>query len=165
MFFICSIVICLFRTWPYLCIYLCYRVLRPKEGVTIFKSLSYHTMLTTPQRYILWSNLNFSTSWSDPNFWTSLSDPTCHHHGRTPTSTVCLHGRQPNCLSTYSKVNSQLTLFQNLQILRTIASRHDIIHTPTLFPIWGLLWQLWLSYYLRTNVNCTQCYAPELRVK
>ena len=32
---------------------------------------------------------NFSTSWSDPNF-------------------NCLNGRQPNCLSTWPKVNSQL---------------------------------------------------------
>ena len=30
-------------------------------------------------------------------------------HGRTPTSTVCLNGRQPNSLSTSSKVNSQLS--------------------------------------------------------
>ena len=30
----------------------------------------------------------------------------------------------------WPKVNSQLSLFQNLQILRTITSRHDIIHTP-----------------------------------
>ena len=41
-----------------------------------------------------------------------------------PTSTVCLHGP----MSTF-----QLTLFQNLQILRTIASRHDVIHTPAHF--------------------------------
>ena len=30
---------------------------------TILKSLSYHTMLTTPKRS--WSNLNFSASWSE----------------------------------------------------------------------------------------------------
>ena len=38
-----------------------------------------------------------------------------------------------------------------------IVSRHDVIHTPVSFPIWGLLWQLWLSYPLRTSVDCTQC--------
>ena len=80
-----------------------------------------------------------------------------YHYGRTPTSTVCLNGRQPNSLSTLFKLNSQLPLFQNLQILRTIASGHDVIHTPASFPIWGLLWQLWLSYRLCTSVNCTQC--------
>ena len=40
--------------------------------------------------------------------------------------TVCLPG---------PKVNSQL---QNLQILRIIASGHDVIHTPAQFPIWDL---------------------------
>ena len=55
--------------------------------------------------------------------------PTSQNHGRTPTLTVCHWGRQPNCLSTWPKVNSQLTLFQNLQILRTLASEHDVIHT------------------------------------
>ena len=38
-----------------------------------------------------------------------------------------------------------------------IASRHAVIHTPVPFPIWGLLWQLWLSYPLRASVDCTQC--------
>ena len=62
-----------------------------------------------------------------------------------------------NCLPAWSNVNLQLTLFQNLQILRIIASGHDVIHTPASFPIWGLLWQLWLSNPLCTSVNCTQC--------
>ena len=82
-----------------------------KQFLKVFRN---HTMLTTPG--------------SDANFTTSLSDPTSHHHGGTPTSTVCLNGRQPNCLPTSSTVNSQLTLFQNLQILRTIASGHDSRH-------------------------------------
>ena len=90
---------------------------------------------------------------------------TSHHHDRTPTSTVCLNGRQLNCLSTWPKVNSQLPLFQNLQILRTIASGHDVIHTSAPFPIRGLLWRLWLSYPLRLRVSCTQCYAPEPRAE
>ena len=91
--------------------------------------------------------------------------PTSHHHGRTPTSTVCHWGRQLNCLPTSSKVNSQMTLFQNLQILRTIASGHDVIHIPARFRILVFLWQLWLSYPLRSSVNYTQCYAPELRAE
>ena len=79
--------------------------------------------------------------------------PISHHHGRTPNPTVCFNGRQPNYLPTWPKVNFQLTLFQNLQILRAIASEHDVIHTPAQFPIWGLLWQLWLSYPLRVSVK------------
>ena len=56
---------------------------------------------------------------------------TSQHHGRNSTSqpsastadnpTFCLHG---------PKSTFQLPLFQNLQILGTIASEHDIIHTP-----------------------------------
>ena len=37
------------------------------------------------------------------------------------------------------KSNSQLTLFQNPQILRTISSGHDIIHTPAPFSVWGVI--------------------------
>ena len=83
-------------------------------------------------------NLNFSTPLSDPTSQHHVRTPTSQHHGRTPTynhgrtptynhgrtppSTVCLNARQPNCLPAWSKVNSQLTLFQNLQILRIITS-------------------------------------------
>ena len=45
---------------------------------------------------------------------------------------------------------------------RPISSGHDVIHTPTSFPVWALLWQLWLSYPLRASVKCTQCYPPEV---
>ena len=89
--------------------------------------------------------------------------PTSQHHGRTPTSSVCLNDRQPNCLPTWSTVNSQMTHFQKLQILRTIASGYDVIHTPASFPLWDLLWQLWLSYHLRTSVNCTQCLCTWIK--
>ena len=58
--------------------------------------------------------------------------------------TTCLNGREHNCQPPWSNLNSQLTLFQNPQILRTISSGHDIIHTPVQFPVWGLLWQWWL---------------------
>ena len=111
------------------------------------------------QNSTLWQRTLFSAPMAE----TQLSS--CLAHSQLPTSTVCLNGRQPNCLPTWPKVNFQLPLFQNLQILRTIASRHDVIHTPASLPIWGLLWQLWLSYPLCTSVNCTQCYAPELRAK
>ena len=66
-----------------------------------------------------------------------LKNPTTSFNGPNPTlcpnsrnSTLCLHG---------SNFNSQLTLFQNPQIFRTISSRHDVIHTPTPFPVWGLI--------------------------
>ena len=66
----------------------------------------------------------------------------------------------PQLLNTM--VGTQLNLFQNLPNSQPISSRHDVIHTPAPFPVWGLLWQWWLSYPLRTSVNCTQCYAHEL---
>ena len=40
-----------------------------------------------------------------------------------------------NRLPPWSNLNSQLTLFQNPQILRTISSGHDVIHTPAPFPV------------------------------
>ena len=57
---------------------------------------------------------HFLNSWSDSNFSTSLPDPTSHHHGRTPTSTACHWGWQPNCLPTVSTVNSQLQLSDSM---------------------------------------------------
>ena len=82
------------------------------------------------------------------------------HHDWNSTSTVCHWRRQPNCQPTLSKVNSQLTLFQNLQILRTITFGHDAIHTPAPFPIWGFLWQWWLSYPLRTSIKLYPISVP-----
>ena len=73
-------------------------------------------------------------------------------HGRELNS-LCPNGRDKNCLPGWPIVNSQLTLFQSLQILRTIASGHDVIHTTPSFPIWGLLWQLWLSYPLHVSAE------------
>ena len=77
-----------------------------------------------------------------PHFSPSWSDPTSQHHGRTLTSTVSLNGRQPSCLSTWPKVNSQLPCFSKSSNSHPISSGHDVIHTPASFPIWGLLWQL-----------------------
>ena len=44
-----------------------------------------------------------------------------------------------NSLPTWSNLKSQLTLFQNPQILRIISSGHDVIHTPAPFPVWGFI--------------------------
>ena len=52
-------------------------------------------------------------------------------------------------------VGPQMNLFQNPLNFQPISSRHDVIHTPASFPVWGLLWQSPVSYPLRTSVNCT----------
>ena len=102
---------------------------------------------TSKSQLLTWSNLKSSTSWSDPNFSLSRSD---HNFN-------CLSQWQTTQLSAYI-IQSQLPAdsFHNLQILKTIVFEHDVIHTLASFPIWGLLWQLWLSYPLPTSVNCTQ---------
>ena len=61
------------------------------------------------------------------------------------------------------KSNSQLTPFQNPQILRTISSWFDVIHTPTPFPVWGFIMTMVIvisSAYERKTVP--NDYAPEL---
>ena len=114
--------------------------------------------------------ISISTPWSGPNSQHNCRTPTSQHHGLNSTSQ--LYGRTPilnimvgtqlrqpasiadsptACLpGSKSTPNS---LFQNLQILRTIASGHNVIHTPAAFPIWSLLWQLGLSYPLCTSVK------------
>ena len=83
--------------------------------------------------------------------------------GRDPKNpTTCLNGRELNSMPqwqkldfhpSWSNLNSRLTLFQNLQILRTISSGHDVIHTPVPFSVWVFLWQWFLSYPLRASVK------------
>ena len=41
---------------------------------------------------------------------------------------------------------SILTLFQNPQILRTITSGHDVIHTPLPFPVWGFIMAMVIAH-------------------
>ena len=68
------------------------------------------------------------------------------------------NGRKLNSLpqvDSLPQLDSQLTRFQNPQILRTISSGHDVIHTPAHLLSGCLLWQLWLSYPLHASVNCT----------
>ena len=129
---------------------------------TILKSLSYHTMLTTlPNvRHISWSfRSQFIFAGRDPKNLTAAATVETQLYGRELHSLT--QWQQLNCLPAWSLVNSQLTLFQNLQILRTIASGHDVIHTPALFPIWGLLWQLWLSYRL---CACVKLYPMSVHL-
>ena len=70
----------------------------------------------------------------------------------------CLSLRQTTQLSVYMPQSQLPTDFfsksSNHQDHHFRAWRHS--HSSS-FPIWGCLWQLWLSYPLRTSVNCTQC--------
>ena len=68
--------------------------------------------------------------------------------------TARLNGRELNCMP--QMVESQLLSFQNPQILRTISSGHGVIHTQASFHVWGLLWQIWLSYPFRAGVRLHQ---------
>ena len=52
-------------------------------------------------------------------------------------------------------VGPHLTWFLKSTNFQPISSGHDVIQTPTLFSLWGLLCQWWLSYPLCTSVNCT----------
>ena len=58
-------------------------------------------------------------------------------------SIVCLHGP----MSTFN------WLFLKSSNSQPISPGHDVIQTPASFPVWGLLWQWWLSYPLRTSVK------------
>ena len=92
-----------------------------------------NTMVLTQLQLSTWPK-------STPN-WTGPSKlPTRLAHSRDPTDVF------------FKYPNSQL-----------IASGHDVIYTPISFPIWGLLWQLWLSYPLRVSVKCTQCLCTWIR--
>ena len=101
---------------------------RETQFLKVFRN---HTMLTplpTFGKHILWClRSQFISASRDPK-----------------NSTLWLNGP----IST-----SQLTLFQNPQILRTISSGHDVIHTPAHFQSGVLLWQWWLSYPLRMSVK------------
>ena len=78
-------------------------------------------------------------------FWISVGRdpkiPTTSFNSQSQLSTQ----RQRTQLSA-SMVQCQLStvLFENLQILRTISSWHDVIHNSAPFPVWGLLWRCWL---------------------
>ena len=60
------------------------------------------------------------------------------------------------------ELNSQLTLFQNPQTLRTICSGDDVIHIRATFPVWGFITTMVigisLAYECKTLPND---YAPE----
>ena len=93
----------------------------------------------------------------DPKFLFDHSSPFssswlgCLTMGHWEPKALCL----PLVLNSVSCL--QLTCFSKYPNSQSIASGQDVIHTPVPFTIWGLLWQLWLSYPLCVSVNCTQC--------
>ena len=130
---------------------------------TILKSLSYHTMLTTPQRLahlVVQSqflntivgpqllNIMVGTSWQRTPFSAPLAEAqltACMVHSQLPTATACLNGREPNWLfSKFFKFSGP-----------TLPGMTSFTLQPH-FLSGCLLWQWWLSYPLRTSVNCTQ---------
>ena len=86
-----------------------------------------HMMLNPPQRTVPFVMFKISVI-RDPK------NPTPSFNGQNPT--LVSTAEDPNLASL---VQSQLTSFQNPQILRTIFSEHDVIHTPAPFPFWSLL--------------------------
>ena len=60
-------------------------------------------------------------------------------------------------------VQSQLTLFQNLQSLRTVSSWYDVIHTPAPLPVSGFtLTVVIVIYFAGVGKIEPNDYAPEL---
>ena len=56
--------------------------------------------------------------------------------------------------------------FQNSQIFRTIFSGHDIIHTPTPFPVWGVIMTMVIVIsFARQRKAVPNDYAPELLIR
>ena len=113
-------------------------VRRHEERDTILKSLSYHTMLSTPLKFgtsrgvftfsTPWSDPNFSTPWSDSNFSTSWSDP----------NFICLPQWQRTRLSA-NMVQSQLPTASFLKSSNSqdhhFRAWRNLHSRP--FPIWG----------------------------
>ena len=96
--------------------------------------------------------------------------PTSPHHGRnstlwqrTPFSAPMAEAQLCACIvQSQIPTDSFSKSLSNSQNQRFRAWRHS--HSSSISYL-GLLWLLWLSYPLRTSVNCTQCYAPELRAE
>ena len=119
-------------------------VLRYEERDTVL------TMLTIPNvRRILWRlRSRFISAGRDPK------NSTLRLNGRTPNSqlnsrisTICLHG---------SISTSNWHFFQNPQILITLSSRHDVIHTPAPFPVWGFIMTYIVYYDIYCHILCVR---------
>ena len=88
------------------------------------------TIMVGPQLLTIMVGPQLLTIMVGPQLLTIMVGPQLHLSAiEADNPTVCLHGPK----------SSPNSVFQNLQILRTIASGHDAIHTPASFSIWGLL--------------------------
>ena len=99
---------------------------------------------------------------------TSFNGQNPTHNGQIPNScfngpisTLCLNGRNSTvCLHGPISTNS----FQNPQILRTISSGHDVIHTPAPFPAWGFIMTMVIVIsFVHKHKTAPNDYAPELK--
>ena len=62
-----------------------------------------------------------------------------------------------------STAQTQL-VFQNPQILRTISSEHDVIHTPAPFPVWGFIMTIVIDIsFARERKTALTDSAPEFK--
>ena len=124
--------------------------LRHEEGDTILKGLSYHTMLTTPEGsvHLVEFLISIHLRSSGPEKLNRMPQRSKPQQLNSMVVNPILYPTmaETKLSPAWPTVNSKLIVSQNLQILRTIASGHDVIHTPATFPICGLLWQLWWSY-------------------
>ena len=101
-----------------------------------------------PNNRLPWSNLKIPTAWSELNLsvpWSDFNFNCLPLRQTTQQTAYIVQIQLPT--DSFSKSSNSLDH-------RFRAWRHS--HSST-FPIWGLSWQLWLSYPLRASVNCTQC--------
>ena len=133
---------------------------------TILKSLSYsyYANPTPNVRHISWclrsqfifagpdpknlTTVEYSTLWQKNPFSAPMAEAQLSACMVQPQILNWLVG--PQLLNTM--VGPQLNLFQNLPNSQPISSRHDVIHNPVTFPIWGLLHEHKL-HQLTTHLN------------
>ena len=150
------------------------------ERETILKSFSYHTMLTKLKRsaHLVELQISFYFRRSGPTKTQPYALAVGSQLLNTMVGTQLLLSvymaqvdyqldRSPfdhqldwspvNYQLDWPTVETQLMCFSKYPNSQPIASGRDVIHTSVPFLLWGLLWQLWLSYPLRASVNCTQC--------
>ena len=84
--------------------------------------------------------------------------------GRDPKIlTVAATVENSTSLPPCSKLNSQLTLFQNPQFLRIISSRPEVILIAVPFPVWGFIMTMVIVIsFVRERKTVPNDYATEL---
>ena len=74
---------------------------------------------------------------------------------------TCFNGRELNSLPQWSNLNFSTDSFQNPQILRTISSRHDVIHTLAPFSFWGFIMSMVIVIsFAHDHKLCTWALDP-----